>query len=34
MVSISETAGQELNTVLQAEQHKGKSLYVSFNGYG
>jgi hypothetical protein len=34
MISISDTAGQEITKVLQTEQAKGKMIYVSFMGYG
>lgn len=34
MVDISNTASQELTKVLEAEQHKGKELFVNFMGFG
>jgi hypothetical protein len=34
MVSISDTAGQEISKVLQTDQAKGKVLFVNFMGYG
>lgn len=34
MVDITDSASQELDKVLQADQHKGKGLFVSFMGYG
>lgn len=34
MVNISDSAGQEINKVLQSEQARGKRLYVNFMGYG
>ncbi len=34
MISISEIASRELQGVLEAETYRGKSLFVSFMGYG
>jgi hypothetical protein len=34
MINITDLAGQELNKVLQSDEHTGKRLFVSFMGYG
>ena len=34
MIEISAPAGQEINKVLELEQHQGKSLFVNFMGFG
>jgi len=34
MIEISDLARDEINKVLNSEQHKGKSLFVNFMGFG
>jgi len=34
MVEISDSAGSEINKVLQMEQYKGKGLFINFTGFG
>jgi Fe-S cluster assembly iron-binding protein IscA len=34
MVEISDSAGLEINRVVQMEQHEGKGLYINFMGFG
>ena len=34
MITITDAASREINKVLESDQAKGKSLFVSFMGYG